>query len=88
VTLPLNQNFNALGYNDLYFIHNIGSVFLLFVLAPIMAALVAGMTACTKVSCITKLRTSFKKLIFWNSTVKTVSETYAVLVMCVLLNVL
>ena len=87
-TQPINSNFDTIGYNDLYFMHNIGSISLMILAWPALALSILFMTPCTKVPCMVKLRIKLKNMIFWNSTVKTITETYTIFVMCVLINTL
>lgn len=87
-TEPINSNFDTIGYNDLYFMHNIGSISLMILAWPALALSILFMTPCTKVPCMVKLRIKLKNMIFWDSTLKTITETYTIFVMCVLINTL
>lgn len=87
-TKPISSNFDAIGFNDLYFIHNSGTIILFLFLWPILLLSIVFMTPCTKVPCIVYLRRKLKNMIFWDSTIKFITETYTILVMCVLVNTL
>ena len=84
---PLNSNFSAVGFNSMYFVYNIGSMIISYIAFPILSLIVACLKPCYKKSkCLTSVYNKIRQQIYWNSTIKVLTETYVIVVMCVLIN--
>ena len=82
---PINTNFEAIGFESMYVIINLGSMLFLFVLFPILAILEIIMriipTNYTK-----KGSNYLRRTIYWNSSIRLFKESYAIALMCALIN--
>ena len=85
-TSAINTNFQTLGFSNMYFCYNIGSLILSFLAFPILALVTLILKPMRRFKCCDWLYLKITTTIFWNSTVKTISQSYTVIVMCVGIN--
>jgi len=85
-TEPLNENFDAIGFSSMYFLYNSGSIMLSILAVPVLALIVGILRPCIKYKYPLMLYRKVKSYVFWNGTFQTITGTYTVLVMCVLIN--
>jgi hypothetical protein len=85
-TEPLNENFDAIGFSSMYFLYNSGSIMLSILAVPVLALIVGILRPCIKYKYPLMLYRKVKYYVFWNGTFQTITGTYTVLVMCVLIN--
>jgi hypothetical protein len=72
----------------MYFNYNIGSMIISYIAFIVLALLAAILKALRKYKWINWLYLQITKRIFWNTTIKTITETYTIVVMCVFINTL
>ena len=83
----LNSNFEAIGFQSRYFVYNIGSMILTYIALPILSVITALLKACSKKHrCVAIVYNKIREQIYWNGTIKMLTETYVIVVMCVLIN--
>ena len=71
----------------MYFVYNIGSMILSYIAFPILCVINAVLKLFkTKHKYLALLENKIREQIYWNSTIKTLTETYAMVVMCVCIN--
>ena len=85
-TSAINANFQALGFGNMFFCYNIGSLILSFLAFPVLALFTLILKPMRRFKCCDWLYLKITTTIFWNSTVKTISQSYTVIVMCVGIN--
>ena len=83
-TDPVNEKFESLGYESLYFFNNVGS-FTLFIAADIALVLCwillwVSKPVCPK--CIGKLREKLRAKLFWNGITSTIMESIMNIIIC------
>jgi len=72
---PVSLNFELIGYESVYFIRNMGSAFLIIILALIVLLLLA-VTSCSQSMTVHKYRTMVKEKLFWNGVLSFIDTTY------------
>jgi hypothetical protein len=72
----------------MYFNYNIGSMIISYIAFLVLALLAAILKPLRKYKWLKWLYLQIAKRIFWNSTIKTITETYTIVVMCVCINTL
>ena len=85
-TGAINENFDAIGFSSMYFIYNSGSIMISILAVPVLALIVGILRPCIKYKYPLMLYRKVKSYVFWNGTFKTITGTYTILVMCVLIN--
>jgi hypothetical protein len=85
----LNDRFEQLGFETMYFHYNLGSLLIAFLALPLQLAVYV---------CLIPLRPRVPRVevwmrkmwisVFWNQTISTIVESYVILVICVALNCL
>jgi len=87
-TTAINSNFQAIGFSSMYFNYNIGSLILSFLAFPVLALVALILNPLRRFKCCNWLYLKITSTIYWNSTIKTISQSYTVIVMCVGINTL
>ena len=87
-TTAINANFQAIGFNSMYFNYNIGSLIISFLAFPVLALVTLILKPLRRFKCCNWLYLQIAGRIYWNSTIKTISSSYTVIVMCVCINTL
>ena len=78
---PINNNFEAIGFESMYVIINLGSMLFLFILFPILAVPEIIMRIIP--AKYTKKGSNYlRKTIYWNSSIRLFKESYAIALMC------
>ena len=83
-TDPVNEKYESIGLESLYFINNLGSfTFVLLVYFTMIAAwLLLGISFVLNIQQAKKLQTKLGRKIFWNKGIGLVKESYLVVVIC------
>jgi hypothetical protein len=87
-TTAINANFQAIGFSSMYFNYNIGSMIISFLAFPVLALTTLILKPLRKFKCCNWLYLQIASRIYWNTTIKTISQSYTVIVMCVVINTL
>ena len=85
-TGAINENFDAIGFSSMYFIYNSGSIMISILAVPVLALIVGILRPCIRYRYPLCLYRKVKSYVFWNGTFQTITGTYTILVMCVLIN--
>ena len=85
-TDPINENFDAVGFSTIYFLYNSGSIMLSIIAVPLVAIVVGILRPCLRYRYPLYWYRRLKSYVFWNGTFQTITGTYTILVMCVLIN--
>ena len=83
---PINQNFKALGYDSRYFIRNIGSIGIYFLLYPCVQILSFTIGKLCKCKRPQKLSRQLNGMLYWNRWFALVDDSYLILVVSIVLN--
>ena len=82
---PININFEAVGFESMYVLINLGSMLILFILFPSLAFLEVVMRFIPARN--TQKASKFlRKKLYWNSSIRFFKESYAIALMCALIN--
>lgn len=86
-TEPLNQNFRKLGFESIYFLNNMGSMLIAFIIYPVLILVLLIMQKCTHNSHhVAKTYERLKRDLFYNSIVSMMTESYSMLSLCCLIS--
>ena len=85
---PVNPNFEALGFESIYFVHNIGTLFLTLLMIPVLLLFVGLMNLpCCKKCCLCKrVGDYFYRTWIWSGTYKVLHTNYGIVAICALIN--
>jgi len=86
-TSPINDNYNTLGFESVYYINNMGTLFLMFLIYPIMMLVeyLLGLVA-EKCDSVKKVHLAVKYSVYWNSLIRLVFESYSMIAICCLIH--
>ena len=87
-TQAINSNFEAIGFSSMYFNYNIGSMIISYLAFLVLAVFATILKLLRKFKGCNWLYHQITKRIFWNTTIKTIMETYTIVVMCVCISTL
>ena len=88
-TEPLTPNFEAVGFETLWFIYNLGSITLVALVVILLMISVPFLTLIGKrYQIFAKASNYLKKELFWNTVIRGWTESYAVLTISCMLNIL
>ena len=82
---PININFEAVGFESMYVLINLGSMLILFILFPTLA-LIEILARVIPNENSKKLSEYLRKKLYWNSSIRLFKESYAIALMCALIN--
>jgi len=82
---PVSLNFELIGYESVYFIRNMGSMFLLILLTTFVVILYAA-TSCSKNVKVYKYRQMVKEKLFFNGIFAFLEDTYIIICVSFALN--
>jgi len=82
---PVTTNFELMGYESVYAIRNLGSMFLIFILAAMAGAFLA-ISSISKSAKVHEYRGMVKERLFWNGILSFLNETYIILCVSFMLN--
>ena len=78
---PLSANFEAMGFESLWLIYNLGSLFLISLCIPILIALLPAIKFLSFYSGKgQKIYQRLKQLLFWNLQITLITESYTILI--------
>jgi hypothetical protein len=84
----LSPNFAQLGITSTLFLYNLGSLILAFVAVPVVLLAYPVLIPCKRFDRVEKIRHSIWTATFFNHTIRTIVESYVILVVCVCINTL
>ena len=82
---PINANYEALGFESMYTLMNLGTMLLLFSMYPVLILFELSLRV-LKCKYPRKLHLKISKPLYWNSSINFFRESYLVALMCVLIN--
>ena len=86
-TEPLNQNFDALGFNSMYFLNNLGTLLLGFILYFLSIALHLILDFCVDNNPrIAKFNIGLLDSLYYSSLFSMMMESYGIMAVCVMIN--
>jgi len=87
-TDAINENYEALGFESTYFINNMGSMFIIFIMYPVLILLELLLRLMTKVcpTCADPWMYLRQKL-YWNALIRLVFEGYSIISICCLIQI-
>jgi len=86
VTEAVNENYDSLGYESLYFINNMGTLAIYFSFFPIFLIVDAIVKSLKRVcKSFEPVSDFFDHNMYWNSWIRLVLESYANIMMCCLI---
>lgn len=85
---PLNPNLDSIGFGSTLFVYNVGSMIFALLMYPVMVIFVGVLSCCKlkKKTYFYRKKKSCKKSLFWGHAITTIFESYAVLSMCIFIN--
>jgi len=86
-TDPVNENYNALGFESVYFINNMGTLFIVFLIYPVMM-LVEYLLRLVAEKCdsVKGVHLTVKYAVYWNLLITLVFESYSMIAICCLIH--
>lgn len=86
---PLNDRFDALGFQSLFFLNNMGSMVVGLLMIPIQGFLLILLKPLTRFSRrITTIKNKIHASLFWSQQIILLNESFSIICMCALINVL
>ena len=86
-TVPINSNFESLGYESLYFLRNMGTLMLTFIAIPVFVVVQLLLKYLLKSNKrVRQLEQKISKFLYWNYMITVVIESYSVLCMGAFIN--
>ena len=82
---PISVNFEAIGFDSMYCLINIGSILILMVLFPILVAFDLILRLISYKYAI-KANNKLKQILYWNTTLTTFKESYLIALLCAFIN--
>ena len=82
---PINSNFEAIGFESMYILINLGTILVLLLMFPVLI-IFDVLLRLTKWNCSLKASKRIRKALFWNSTIRFYKESYAIILMCCFIN--
>ncbi len=86
-TEPMSVNLDALGYNNLYFIYNLGSSILPIALLPVYLVLWFLLSRCKSIKGFNYLSKKLEKWLFWNGTITTINESFSAVILSAFISI-
>lgn len=83
---PLDQNFDSLGFESMYFMHNLGSFMIAVVLFPVFVLFYYSLFLCKKSVRAMATQEYVQRKIFWSHSIRTLYETYSMICICAMIN--
>jgi len=86
-TSPVNENYNAVGFESVYFINNMGTLFIFFLLYPIALLIEFILRKLAKRSfAVEKVHQSIKGKVYWSAIITLIFESYSMITICCLIH--
>ena len=82
---PVNVNFEVIGLGSIYLIVNLGTILLVLMAFPVVMAITAGVKL-TKWKKTTEVSNKIQKMVFWNSTLRFLKESFVIILICCFIN--
>ncbi len=80
-TEPMSVNLDALGYNNMYFLYNLGSSILPIALLLVKLVLWLLFSRCREFRCCNYLTLKLEKYLFWNGTITVITESFSAVIL-------
>jgi len=86
-TSPVDENYNAVGFESVYFINNMGTLFILFLLCP-LAMLIEYILRkmAQKWDRVLKVHQAIANKVYWTAIITLTLESYSMVVICCLIH--
>ena len=84
---PINDNFDAVGFSSLFFLYNLGSMALAIVGVPIIGLVILLLKPFRCINKVHRLHNKLRRWMMWGHPITVVFETYTVIVICSLINI-
>ena len=87
-TDPIDANFEAVGFESQYWMVNLGTMFVFYLIYIAIALFIAPSLFCcrTKSKRVKKCSKKLNKSIYWGTLITLINESYIIFVVCVLIN--
>ena len=85
-TDPVNEKFETMGLEDVYFINNVGSFFFFLMLYTLLIMIWALLLCCKRIKSVNKIVKALSKRLFWNSISSLIFESFLNVVVCGLIS--
>ena len=82
---PIDSNFEAVGFESMYILINLGTILVLILLFPTLL-FIDVILRLTRLSCSIKASNRIRDALFFNSTIRFIKESYAITLMCCFIN--
>ena len=82
---PINSNFEAVGFESMYTLSNLGTILILILLFPILAVIIK-LLKCVGGARAHRLSKKIEAKLYWNATIQVIKESYAIALMCCFIN--
>ena len=86
-TEPMSVNLDALGYNNMYFIYNLGSSILPIALLPVKCVLWFLFSRCKRIRGFNFLSLKLEKYLFWNGTITVINESFSAVILSAFISI-
>ena len=86
-TDAMSLNLDALGYNNMYFIYNLGSSILPIALLLVKLILWFTLSRCRHVKCFNYLTLKLEKYLFWNGTITVITESFSAVILSAFISI-
>ena len=83
---PINDNFEAIGFEHHLLLNNFGTLGVFFASLPLIYAVYYCIKPCQGIYCCRKSAKRLGKYLFWRSTLRLIIECYIIGLICCLLN--
>ena len=86
-TDPVNEQFMALGFESVYFINNLGSLFIVFISLVVLMLIYVSIDSLTEKSYwVEQSLQKLKKYLFWDSLIHFMLESYMIISVCCMIS--
>ena len=82
---PINCAFEAIGFETMYTLMNLGTMLIILMLFPALA-LIEVFLKIIKCSCSQKMRQKLRNSLYWNTSITLYKECYLMAIMCAFIN--
>lgn len=82
----LSENFELVGFETTYFVHNMGSLVFFILAFPALALTAYLFKFCRQFRAIRKAKKDIEKSIYWNYVIRLLIESYTILAVCGMIN--
>ena len=82
---PLNENFETVGFETIYFVHNLGSLAIFMSICPLLMIINLFFKMFKKSRAMTKASIKIETHVYWNATIRIFLEAYTIIAVCAMI---